>query len=743
MSKNFDLLRGVRSIPEPIRSSNEKTMVWSRPAASADQSGSDWTSILNILRRHWRLSAIFACAMIAAVTTVTLMMKPIYEPEAQIEVDSPGTEVFSLQEGVSGQTSPEYLATQAQKLEGDELALETVRTLRLDRNPEFAGPFAANSDQQRAPETDPPQLTKAENTALKVFLGRLHVRRDTASRLISVKVGSHDPELAAKLTNTHVNLFVERTHRNRHDAIMQSSEWLSRQLEDIRQRMDKSNQVLAEFQRTTGIADVGETGTSFSQEMAELNRQLVQAQADRIQMESFLGRLTKSGPESLPQIGANPVIQNLTQKLADARAELAKTRAVYGEKHPTVKKLHSQINELEAQLAAQRRSIVAEFGTTYAAARAREQLLADQVKGASKQLSQMAQYNALKKEAEANAQLYSTLYARVKEAGISAASKSSNARVVNRARVLEEPSRPDRLFNIAIGLLVGVVGGVSLAFVREHFDTGIYTPEDVRKYTGIAHVAVVPIIKTATGASLLPRRVPLLGQGTSDSRYKFFLENPLSPEAEALRAIYTSIMFTHIGVGCRALLLVSAFPLEGKTTLAVNLASALALHGKTCVVDADIRKPDVGRAFDLAPSPGLVEVLSGAIELDEVLVSSPQTSRLMVLQSGTAPPDPGQVFWLESTHRLIRELRDRFDFLVVDAPPILPYADARALAALVDGVILVGRPGVTTREAMQRSLELLAQANSAPVLEIVLNGADSFSPECRYYHNGYSGQAQR
>ncbi len=734
MSKNFELLSRRHGHGEVVPSSTAAargTMRWSGPPDAGDEHGFGWRQGINILRKHWRLATLFAIVTVVSTAAITLLMKPVYEPEALIEIEIPGNETFSLQNAASAQSDPDYLATQVQKLESNELGLAVVRRLRLAENREFAGAFAAKtapSDGENA------QITKAESAALRTLNSRLRVRRDTSSRLISVSFAGHDPVSAANIVNTLLDIFIDSTYSTRHDAILQSSAWLSKQLDDIRAKMEQSNKALADFQKNTGIADLGDGGSTFAQQINELNRQLTQAQADRIQMESFLERVKTSGIDSLPQVGASPVIQKLTQKLAETRGELAQTLAVYGKNHPNVKKLQNEANELEAQIRLERASIFGELKTSYAAARAREQLLTAQTKDSNKELIDLARYNQLKKEADTNSQLYASLYGRVKEAAISAESKSSNISLISHARVLHQPTAPHRLLNIELGLAVGLVGGILLAFMKEALAPGIRTLDDVRNCTGFDTVSIVPVIGTEEDKKALGNRAALLlpAKGGTGRPKHFFSHRPLSAEAEALRGIQTAIISANGPT--QVMLIASAVPGEGKTTVAVNLASALAQHGSTCIVDADIRRPCVGWALGLDPGYSLSDVLTGSVALDDALLQPSPDIKLSVLQSSPEQSDPGKLICSEATGELIRNLRRRFRFVVIDAPPILPYADGRALAPMVDGVVFVCRSGVTSRDALVRSMELLSQVHSAPVVDIVLNAAEYKSPEYGYYY---------
>jgi polysaccharide biosynthesis transport protein len=613
MSRNFELLRKVRpssDLLEPIvvpgeisRPAHPRDEQYSRRPPAFLPRESDWQRAVNILRKHWRLAALFAGMIVTAVTVVTFLIKPVYEPVARLQVDTPGTEAFSLQGGSGSSDDAEYIATQAQNLQSDELAAMVVRKLRLDADPDFAGKQRASSSSV-APNVsgDGHNASVAENAALKTLRQRTVVKRDSASHLVSVSVAAHNPIEAAKITNTLVDLFIERDFELRHQAIQQSSEWLQKQLDDIRGRMDESTRALAAFEKGSGIAAIGDNENSFTERMNELSRQLMQAQADRIQLQSYLHRFDGNASSSLPQISSNVVVQQLTSKLAEARANLAENLGIYGKNHPTTKKLQNEVDELQTQLNAQRQAIVNDLTTTYAAARARESMMQSQMSAANQQLALMAQYSALKKEADANTELYNHLFSKIKEAGITAESKSSPIRVIDKARVLDAPTRPHRLTDIAIGLLAGILGGIVLAFVREAMDTTIHTAEDVRKCIGGGSVAIVPVI-----GGMTPGISRLLSSKTQQPVGRIFLrDRPNSPEAEALRGLYTSVRLSRREQP-QVLLVASPLPAEGKTTLSVNLAIALAQHGRACIVDADLRKEGVAVAFGISAPYGLAD----------------------------------------------------------------------------------------------------------------------------------------
>jgi capsular exopolysaccharide synthesis family protein len=692
------------------------------------QEASDWERISIVLGKQWKLIAGFALSTFLTVAIVTFMIKPMYEPVTRIEIDPPGAEIFSLQGNNAGYGDSEYLQTQAQKLKSDELALEVIRALRLDHNEDFVPQGATAGTAEAATREGAGQSTAAENRALQTFRGRGAVTRDSSSRLVTVSFGSHDPRLAAQVTNKMVELFIEDSYKTRHDAIVKSTEWLSKQLDDIRQRMGESNRALADFQRTNGIADTGENRNTVAEQMADLNRQLTLAEADRIQLQAFLTREKEASPDTLPQVRANPVIQQMTQKLAEVRSELAQSEVIYGKNHPNIKKLQNQAQELESQIANQRSAIVGELKTSYAAAKAREQMMGGQIKNATKQLNQMAQYNELKKEAQANTDLYNSLYAKVKEAGIAAASKSSNMRVVDPARVLDSPTRPRRALNLGMGFLAGVFGGIFLAFVREGLDRRIHTAADVRKWLGFSGVLVMPAV-----GGWKPKL--LAGGQDAGLAARRLLERPYSPEAEALRGLHASVLSSRHGRPPQILLIASSLPDEGTTSIAVGLAAALAQHSKVCLIDAHLRNPGVGRALGLSTEQGLAEVLGGSAFPEQVIVADTSLPNLMIIPAGSIRPDPAIALSSLAMRKLLLDLRQQYDFIVIDTAPALPYADVRIISPLADGVILVARSGITTREAMARTREILSEVQGAPILKVVLNGGDNGSPGYRDRYN--------
>lgn len=702
--------------------------------------GLDLLGMLTVLQKHWRASALFAATVLCLVaggTFVAYLKWPTYKATVRLEIDPPGSEEFSMQ-STPESNELDYVDTQAEVLRSDDLALAVIRSLRLDRNPALVAPGGCSLAPGQGVPGPNPSLSDCEHQALRQLRQNMQVTPIRNTRVLELTFSSHDPQLASAVANTLASLFVERNYRTRYEAVMLSSEWLGKQLEDIRRKMVQSNEALAQYQRTHHVVDVDEKQSTVTQQISELNRQLTQAQADWMQLEPYIARIRAGDSESLPQIHGNPMIQALLQRWIEVQAELSQAQAVFGRNSPNIQKLQSQANELGQQIKSQKQQIAQELETTYAAAGKRQELLARQIERVIGQMGQVAEYNNLKREAQATADLYNTLYARIKEAGISAASKSSNARVFDPARVLDRPTWPRPLPNILIGIILGVLGGVVVAFAKENMDRTVHTLDEVKQLTGVPVITLLPKLEVGNlnatviqgGREKSPRFL-LSASKRRTTPVCFFTHDPNSPAAEGIRSLRSAILLSRPGPP-KVMLVASPFPGEGKTTVAVNLAAALANTGSTCLVDADMRNPKIESVFGLSDRSGLADVLKGSATLDDTLVRIPEISRLTVLPGGTSTTQAGELVLSSAMPKLIRALRAQADYVVIDSPPMLPYADARALVSFADGLILVARLGATTRAALVR-IEDLLRGSGPPILAVVLNGVDIDLPEYQCY----------
>jgi capsular exopolysaccharide synthesis family protein len=352
----------------------------------------------------------------------------------------------------------------------------------------------------------------------------------------------------------------------------------------------------------------------------------------------------------------------------------------------------------------------------------------------------MVQYNILKRESEADKSLYEGLLTKLKEAGISEGLKSSNLRVVDPAMIPSYPARPAKARNIALAFLVGLVGGIGLALLREYLDNTVKTPDDIETLSRLPSLAVVPAFGDGGKRK---RRMGFFGSPSTnglDKRIELVAQHlPKSQMSEAFRALRTALLLSQADHPPQVILVTSALPREGKTTAAANLAVTLAQLGdKTVLVDADLRKPGVGRLLNLGTGKyaGLSSYLAGVSALDLVTVPHPAIPNLAAIPTGPLPPNPADLL---SSHKLadaIAELRTKYKFVVIDSPPIMAATDAVILSVQADGVLLVVRSGETPKEAFTRTCDLLTSVKSR-LLGVVLNAVDASAPDYYYSYRYY------
>jgi succinoglycan biosynthesis transport protein ExoP len=745
------------------------------PAVSLAYQGPDftWEQAFRILKKNRRFGSAIALAILAGVVMAVLLMKNEYQPVARVEIAPPASGIQTVNEIQSSAQveDQDYLDTQIQILQSDGLAVSVIRQLRLDKLKEFAGttPPAqsadtasddsngfANEDKSSLQEQmSLATLTPAESVALKTFEKNLSVDAIRNTRLVEVSYSSNDPQLAQRITNEMVAKFIQNDYKQRYDATTEASQWLSSQLDDLYQKVITSNQAVANYQKKNGLVEMDDNDVPLSQLMSEVNHQLSDSEAARIENEAYLRMIEAGQVANVPAVRDDKIYQDLAIRQGDIQAQLAQAKVVYGDENANVKKLQDELDEVTQGMIREQQRIGDEIRTAYAASKERETLMQQNREHLQNQMvdvnSHLVTYNALKSEALANTDLYNTLQARLKEAGIYAGLGSTNIRVIDLAENLQEPTGPHRTAIVAMGGLASALAGILACVFKESMNNTVRTPEDLRSWVGLRSLALLPVMTSGehlnAGRSLTPviegysQRSGTNGVGDWDST-AVTLMRPLTAEAEAMRELRTVLLASKRGSGGNVVLISSAIEGEGKTTVALNLAVALAQVGRTCVIDADLRRPTLSRAVAREAKPGLVNVLADLTPLSAVLTQFPGVPGLSLLPSGSTVQNPADILVSSGMQNICEALRRQFQFVVIDSPPIIRFSDARYLSRLADDVVLVGRYGVTTRRVIQRSTELL-QDVQAPLVGVVLNGIDYSSPDYHYFTYGYSREATR
>lgn len=708
---------------------------------------------LIILRKHQWLILSFMLAVVTITAIGTFRTQPVYVATSRIEIDRENSNILPFQGTDSYDYMLDldnYIETQSKILTSETLALQTIRNGALLGQPDFASdPSAADalSTGSLANMKPPPELS--------AFLAALSVKRVPNSRLMDVSFESTSPQLAAQVVNAHIKNFIEQNFQSRYEATSRASSWLADQLNELKIRVEKAEDARITYERQNQIwALDGDKQNVTTQRLADLNKELTDAQSDRMRKQSLFEFAKAGDIDSVPQIRDSPAVQDLLRRRTEINAQYNDSLSQYGPNFPKVQRLQAQLKELDASLDKEKKAVITRLDSEYREVRQREELLTqalDRQKAEVNQLSErMVQYSILKREAEANKALYDGLLTKLKEAGISAGLRSSNIRVVDPAMIPTYPARPAKTRNITLAFLVGLVGGIGLALVREYMDNTVKSPDDVETLSRLPSLAVVPAFSPLNGngksSSKLLKGVSSNGH---EKRIELVAQHlPKSQMSEAFRALRTALLLSQADHPPQIILVTSALPREGKTTAAANLAVTLAQLGdRTLLVDADLRKPGIGRMLNLAGGKyaGLSSYLAGVSSLDLITIQHPTIPNLSAIPTGPLPPNPADLL---SSHKLadaIAELRTKFKFIVFDSPPIMAATDAVILSVHVDGVLLVVRSGETPKEAFVRTRDLLLSVKCR-LLGVVLNAVDSSAPDYYYsyryypYSQGYGPQ---
>lgn len=671
-----------------------------------------------LVKRRWTIVTT-VLVLVTLVTIATFRTKPVYRASARVAVEADTSQIQSINDLYQKTpTDDAFVQTQLQVLKSENLAWRTIEQLQMQANKHFIA--------------DPKALAALDSDRRKyelidAFQENLTVELLPKTRMLVISFESTDPKLASQVATAHVNNYVDFNFREKYSATKQASGWMEQQLDELKAKVEQSQQALVDYERKFSIAQTGDKDRQnvSEQMLSDLSREWTNAQSERIQKEAKYNRI-RSNREEVVQLADNDLLGRLKEKQADLRNQYVEALANYGPNFPKVQRLKQQGDELEAQVTREQTRVIERVREEFQAAQNRERLAQQAVTRQKEELSKLndllVQHNILKRDFETNQQMYQSLLQRLKDATVSAGLRSTNIHIVDTALPPGKPVRPRKLLNIAVGLLAGLVLGVILAFGGEALDQSIKSLEEVESITGVPALGAIP--KDTSGSSLAVLVRPP-GGATMDSPMELtVVQNPKSTVAEAFRALRTSILLSTASEAPKLILVTSSNPGEGKTTTALNLAHVMAQRkGPVLLLDCDLRKTGVARVLALDNSKGLTTLLTGQHDLESSLQQSAQLPALWFLTSGEVPPNPAELLSSDRMLEVLAELRTRFEHIIIDSPPVLAVTDATVLSRVADGVVLVAESGATPRAGLARTTQILENAG-AKILGVAMNKID-------------------
>jgi len=665
-------------------------------------------------RRKWPLLA-FVVFAVAATIIVSSRLTPYYESTATLDVDRMIPTAVIGQEAntraASNNDSDLFLSTQIKLIQSDSVLRPVAEQFHLP-------------------------MPKARPDA-PVALNYLTVTRPNRTYLIQISYRSPDPRLAAQVANAIADSFIRHSRTIRYTSAVDTSKFMSKQLEELQAKMEQSSAELARFQKELNVISPDEKTNIQSARVLQLNTEYTNAQAERVKKEVAAKSVATGSIEAIEGSEKGEQLRKLSDKIDEANEKFAEIKTHYGVNHTEYKKAASSLAELQRQFDTLKANIAQRIDVEYREAANREATLLKARDDAKAELDGLdgkaIEYADLKRNADADRKLYEDLNRRISEAEINAGFQDSSIRLADSARPAVRQVFPRVRTNALIAFFASALLGIVVVFISDSMDHTLRDPEHIARQLQTEVLGSLPVVKSWRG------HLPGKSNDSMQPRELFGLQKGLaSSYEEAIRTLRDSILLPNAERRPRTLLMTSATPREGKSTTAVHLAVVHSQQKrKTLLIDADLRRPSIYQYLAIPNDKGLSNVVNGDMDWHEALQNSEALPYLTVLPAG--PASRRAADGLGTTLKdLFASAVKEYDLIVCDAPPLLGFAESLQIAKLVDGVVVVALAGQTERNAVSSVLTNLRRLN-ANVMGLALNEVRADMSE-RYYYYGYYGK---
>jgi polysaccharide biosynthesis transport protein len=723
---------------------------------------------------YWRLilsykGRIVASALLGALLgyLITIPQKRAYDAFAVLEVQAPNQEFMNLKAvdptaDTGRVTAESFVSTQAGLLRSETLLERTLN--RLDDSSAHFQPQSSSKEE-----------------AIELAQQKLRVKPLPGTQIIEVHYESGDPAYAARFVNTLAHEFLEWDIEKRMGSTNSAGSFLSAQLDDLQRALNLSEERLRNYALQSGLIVSSQPGSFAEDSLRQIQQQVADAHADRVAKQSRYELLGAASPETLPDVLDHPSLAAYQQELNSLQRTLAEASTLLTPAHYRVKQLQAKIDSVQATIAKERSNITERIRNEFDVAQRREKLLVSaylkQARMVSDHAAKSVQYDLLKQEVDSNRQLYQSVLQKVKEANVASAIPTRTVRVIDPARPPRRPIKPAPLVTSALGLFSGLFLGLGLVFLREQSDRSIRNPGVVPRFLPVSELGVIP--RGPRSLSLLTRLRNGVRRGRSaidgeqDTADHQVFEGPgrhsagppaarrssfdwatwnsaNSPVAEAFRATLASLLLNGAGTRPRVLVVSSAGPGEGKTSVAANLAAAVAqMRRNVLLIDTDVKRPRLHEVYGVPNGFGFGDLLRkpGHLcnwELDTA-VRATAIPGVYLIPSGSNPGEShAALLYSDRLTELLLCCRRAYHTVIIDSAPLLAVSDARLLGKVTDGVLLVVRSGKTELADLRLAVARL-EADGVRIVGSVLTDwavASGTSAAYRHYHKVYGRRFQ-
>ncbi len=727
-----------------------------------------------VIRKHLRFVIALCVGAIGLTGMVVFNLRPVYTAKSILLIEPQTPAVLNTKEPVVAAAALQdldYYKTQYDILKSRSLAANVIKELTLADQPLFAtneapkgliaGWFDGAKDwlnQLTAPDRDKsgkdPQVFGVPSTIIDEYLQRLAIEPRLGTHLVVVAFTAPDPELSARIANSHVDAYIRRGMELKADAARNAEEFLSGKLAELKDRVEKSEAALNAYRREHGVItfSLSESGKGemLEQRLTDLNNTLAKIETSRIALEVQQQLIRRGEAAALPAVMQNQLIQNLKQRVAELAAQYADMSNQFNPSYQPLGNLKAKLDQSRAQLQQEIGRAANEVQSDYSSATARERMLEQEIASVKSEVLALndasLQDAVLVRQVDASRNLYKSVLERVRELDVSADAPASNVSVVDRAEAPRIPSSPKKLLSLGLSAVLGLFGAIGLAFFREFADDRLKSSEQIERELRLPSLALVPdfakLSRAGYGRRPLERATTapeeVTAQTPADRAIVVQVEGR-SPAAEVYHAIRTALLFSQAGRTPKSILFTSAVENEGKTVTALNVALAFAQTGsRVLLIDADLRKGRCHHILGVENHSGLSEVLTAQKQPQEVIHHT--GSGLFFLSAGNNCPNPAALLASMAMRELLTRLCQDYDHVLIDAPPLMPVSDATALAVLVDGVLMI--VGASTSKRIVRQACARLGHVGARIFGIALNRVDNTNNDY-YYYNPYKSYYYR
>jgi succinoglycan biosynthesis transport protein ExoP len=699
-----------------------------------------WRSIVK--RKNAIVGFALSVALVAAA--IVMALTPIYRATTAVLIESGRANVVAIDDVYSGVSqSREHVQTQLEIIKSRQVSLRTITALKLWDSPEF-DPRKAQTGVMHSirstlgmvEERTPESWTEAElaQAVLPAFEDRRSIELVRLSQLVKVHFESADAALAARVANALAQQYIESDLSARYDMTRQASNWLQERLADLKTKLTDSERKLQVYRDSAGIIDTkGIAQSGVGQQLADINQRLIEARIRLAETETAYRQIRQAPAgadfSDIPAVLRNPSVSEAKRAQGDSERKFSEVSQRYGFEHPRYLAAKSELDASTTNLKRQVDSVVASLTREYEVAqgtiRALESTLGQTRSNVQNLNRKEFELAVLEREVQSNRDMLSLFINRAKETSAASDLQSTIARIVDPASPPEHAIKPKKTQVVLIALVLALMVGALLALLIEQLDRTLKTTDDVERKLGAPLLTTLPLLN-ATDA-------------TRAHSSHLFTDQPNSVFSEAIRSARSGVLLSSIDAPQRVILVTSTLPGEGKSTFAVNLAMAHAKTQRTLLIDADMRRPSLAKAFDLPPAgKGLSNLVAGtATEADCLLTM--EGSELLVMTAGTLPPNPLELLSSQRFAQTLEQLKARFDVIIIDSPPVELVSDALMISVHTTGVIYVTKAFDTPTPLIKKGLERLRRANG-PLLGVVLNQFDF--AQAHKYHGDQSGYGQ-